>query len=106
MEKREEFKFGVRYNQGKPRMELIPTELIEEVAKVLTFGAEKYDDYNWQKFTPKQRGECVGSLMRHIEAYRKGEKLDPESGLSHLAHAGCNIAFLLWYENNPYVEQI
>lgn len=90
---------AVRHNQDKLRVDLIPTELIEEVAKVLTFGAKKYAPNNWKGFTKQQQDEIVGSLLRHILEYQKGNKLDNESDLHHLAHAACNIAFILYFEN-------
>lgn len=90
---------AVRHNQDKLRVDLIPTELIEEVAKVFTFGAKKYSPNNWKGFTKEQQDEILGSLLRHILEYQKGNKLDSESGLHHLAHAACNIAFILYFEN-------
>lgn len=86
---------GLRYNKGKTRLELIPPELIENVGKVLTFGAAKYAPDNWRNFDEEQIRQCIGSAMRHIEAYRKGEWLDSESNLPHLAHAATNIGFIL-----------
>jgi hypothetical protein len=91
----EVFQTGVKFDQGKPRMELLPPELMVEVAKVLTFGAEKYEARNWEK--GMDWGRIYGSLQRHLNAWASGEDTDPETGLSHLAHAGCNIAFLLAY---------
>lgn len=90
---------AIRHNQDKLRVDLIPTELIEEVAKVFTFGAKKYSPNNWKGFTKEQQDEILGSLLRHILEYQKGNKLDSESGLHHLAHAACNIAFILYFEN-------
>lgn len=90
---------AIRHNQDKLRVDLIPTELIEEVARVLTFGAKKYSPNNWKGFTKEQQGEILGSLLRHILEYQKGNRLDSESGLHHLAHAACNIAFILYFEN-------
>lgn len=89
---------AVRYNQGKLRVDLIPPKFLEEVAKVLTFGAAKYSANNWKNFTAEQQSEILGSLLRHILEYQKGNKLDSESGLHHLAHAACNIAFILYFE--------
>lgn len=92
---------GLRYNKGKPRMELIEPGFMEEVAKILTFGAEKYDINNWKKFDIVKRFQTYGSLMRHLEAHRKGEKNDPESGCSHLCHIVANSMFLWWFDRNP-----
>lgn len=92
---------GLRYNSGKPRMELIEAGFMEEVAKILTFGAEKYEIDNWKKFDNQKRFQTIGSLMRHLEAYRKGEKTDPESNCSHLCHIVANAMFLWWFDRNP-----
>lgn len=92
---------GLRYNKGKPRMELIEPGFMEEVAKILTFGAEKYETDNWKKFDKIKRFQTYGSLMRHLEAHRKGEKIDPESGCSHLCHIATNVMFLWWFDRNP-----
>lgn len=84
-----------RANQGKIQWELIPTEALEEVAKVFTYGAQKYDPDNWRKGFPWR--SVFGSGMRHMQAWLSGEDNDEESGLPHLAHAACNMLFLLQY---------
>lgn len=89
---------GVRYNQNKNRLELIPPEFIDEVGKVFTFGAKKYSVDNWKHLDEDQQKQIMGSLLRHIIEYHKGNKLDDESGLNHLAHAACNIAMMIWFE--------
>ena len=88
---------GLKFDSGKLRYSLIPPVAIAALAKVLTFGAEKYAPNSWQTV---ENGEerYLDALFRHIEAYRSGESIDPESGLSHLAHAACNVAFLLHFE--------
>ena len=87
---------GLKYDAGKPRYSLIPPEAMRGVAEVLTFGAEKYEPNSWQKVEHAEE-RYLDALMRHIEAYRSGEQLDPESGLHHLKHAACNIAFLIHF---------
>jgi len=87
---------GAKHDQGKCRMELVPPELIEAVGTVLTFGAEKYAARNWEK--GMSWGRVFGALMRHMWAWWKGEKSDPETGYSHLWHAACCITFLIAYE--------
>lgn len=84
-----------RANQGKTQWELMPTEALEEVAKVFTYGAQKYDPDNWRKGFPWR--SVFGSGMRHMQAWLSGEDYDEESGLHHLAHAACNMLFLLQY---------
>lgn len=86
---------GMKFDDGKTRLELIPTELIEGVGRVLTFGAQKYEAENWRNFTEADFPRLVGASMRHMEKYRRGEVFDPESGLPHLAHLATNLGFLL-----------
>ena len=86
---------AVKYDSGKLRIELIPPEVIEGIAAVLTFGAAKYADRNWEKGMPW--GRCFAAAMRHLWAWWRGQDKDPESGINHLAHALCCIAFLLTY---------
>ena len=89
---------GLKFDSDKPRYSLIPPILNLEVAKVLTFGARKYAPNNWQLV---ENGEerYLDALYRHLEAYRSGELVDPESGLYHLSHAACNISFLLHFQH-------
>ena len=89
---------GLKYDTGKIPLELLPPEALTEIAKVLAFGAEKYGCHNWRKGMAWSR--LVGAILRHLFAWMQGEDKDQESGLSHLAHAGCDILFLLTYEIN------
>ena len=87
---------AIKHDSEKPRWELLPYDALEEVVKVLTVGAKKYDDRNWEKGFVWSR--LFGALMRHARAWFQGEDKDPETGLSHLAHMGCCILFLLTHE--------
>lgn len=82
-------------DKGKARYDLVLPEFEEGVAEVLTFGADKYEENSWQKIDDREN-RYYAALRRHIAAWRKGEELDPESGLPHLAHAACNIMFLMY----------
>ncbi len=87
---------AIKGDSAKPRMELLPLQTLEQVALVLGHGAQKYGDHNWRKGFHWTR--MVGALLRHISAWMTGEFLDPESGLPHLAHAACNILFLIEHQ--------
>jgi hypothetical protein len=89
---------GLKYDTGKIPLELLPPEALTEIAKVLAFGAEKYGRHNWRKGMAWSR--LMGAILRHLFAWKLGEDKDQESGLSHLAHVGCDILFLLTYELN------
>ena len=96
---------GIKYDSAKPRMNLLPPKAIVEVSKVLTFGAEKYDAENWRKLDDLQNRYTAGAL-RHIFAHMDGEQLDPETNLSHLAHALCCLLFKLEIElENAKIEE-
>lgn len=87
---------GRKDDGGKARHDLIPPELPDAVAQVLAFGAGKYGDRNWEK--GMHWGRPFAALMRHMWAWWRGEKADPDTGMSHLWHAGCCIAFLIAFE--------
>lgn len=89
-------KEGKKFDSEKIRMDLLPTEFIEATSTILTFGADKYGDRNWELGMDWNRP--FGALMRHMWAWWRGEDKDPESGKSHLWHAACNLAFLITYE--------
>lgn len=82
---------------GKPRLSLVPPGIIEAVGEVRTFGCKKYGaPDNWKTVEPEL---YVDALMRHLVRYLRDPKaVDEESGLSHLAHMACNIAFLIEME--------
>ena len=87
---------GTKHDQEKPRWSLLPWEQLEEVVKVLTFGAQKYEAYNWQK-VKQGKDRYMNAALRHIAALGKGEHVDPETGLSHYAHAICSLLFSFWH---------
>lgn len=88
---------GVKADQGKPRLGLVLVEVphaFEKLGTLLGFGADKYAVGNWDK-VPEGEMRYLDALMRHLTQHHKGEKVDPESGELHLAHAAVNIMFLL-----------
>jgi hypothetical protein len=87
---------AVKYDQDKLPMHLLSTEALEQIAAVLQFGAQKYDNHNWRKGFAWSRP--LSAALRHILAFNRGEDRDPESNLSHLAHAACCLMFLIEFE--------
>ena len=87
---------ALKFDGGKLPLHLLSTEAMNQTAAVLAFGAEKYAAHNWRKGFVWSRP--LSAAMRHITAFNAGEDKDPESGLSHLAHAACCIMFLLEFE--------
>jgi len=113
---------GRRYNKNKNRVELIPTFAKNQLADVYTKGAHKYSIYkdkfgvdilgkdipfekrsdyeliddasaNWRKGLPWM--ETIGSVERHIEAWKAGEDVDEELQTLHLANAAWGLFTLL-----------
>ena len=84
---------GIKHDQGKLRYDLVPVEVEEALARVLTYGAEKYAPNNW-RYVTNGTDRYYAALRRHLAAWRMGEELDPESGLPHLSHALACVAFL------------
>ena len=76
-------------------MLLLPFEAIELIVQVLTDGATTYGDDNWKR-VPNAKNRYFAAMMRHIVAYKKGERFD-ESGRRHLAHAASNLMFLMYF---------
>jgi hypothetical protein len=78
---------GVKFDQDKPRMDLLDPLALEGLAAVLTFGAKKYAAHNWRGGISYSR--LFGALLRHTFAILRGEYIDSESGLPHVDHIGC-----------------
>jgi hypothetical protein len=80
---------GVKHDSGKPDLSMVSWELMEEVAKVRMFGAQKYARDNWKRGFKVTRS--LAASLRHIFLFLAGQTNDPESGLSHLSHAVCGL---------------
>lgn len=88
---------GIKHDNGKLQMSLLPFESLEEITKVLEYGAKKYSKDNW-KFVPEGKTRYEDAMLRHFSAYKRGEEFDEESGLKHLHHMACNALFLIWFD--------
>jgi hypothetical protein len=77
---------------------------LEPIVRVLEFGAAKYEPDGW-KSVPDATTRYYDSLQRHLIAWRSGEVNDPDSGEHHLAHAGCCLVFLLWFEATVHIAK-
>jgi dATP/dGTP diphosphohydrolase len=83
------------FDSGKAPIHYLDRHTLEAMAQVIAYGAAKYDEWNWRGGMAWSK--VYDSAMRHLMAWNSGETQDPESGLSHLAHAACNIMFLIQY---------
>lgn len=90
---RAKWEAATKEDGAKVRMSLLPFLPLEEVAAVLTLGAKKYSAHNWRKGFAYSR--LTDAALRHISAFNEGETLDVETNLTHIAHAICELLFLL-----------
>lgn len=87
---------GKKYDQGKLRWDLLPLDVVEKLVEIYEFGANKYEENSWRTIKNGYK-RCRAALFRHLSAYDKGERLDPESGKSHLAHAAWNALSMVYF---------
>jgi hypothetical protein len=92
----------VKHDAGKNLLGCLPPRALMSIGRVLTLGAAKYSRDNWHKV--RERSRYYDALLRHLFAWWAGEDKDPESGESHLAHAGCCLMFLLELEEVGLAE--
>ena len=92
---------GIKADTGKARWDAVPFDALASVVAALTHGAAKYDERpgseNWARLEGGEH-RYFAACMRHLTAWRLGERTDAESGLPHLAHAGACLLFLLGSE--------
>lgn len=89
---------GIKFDGGKLRYSLIPPVALEQIATILTFGAEKYEPDNWQNIEDGIE-RYTDSMLRHIESWRDDKPVDRDSKMHHLAHAATCLSFILWFLN-------
>lgn len=78
---------------GKLRLTLVPRGIIRAIARIRMYGCDKYKDpENWRRVSVERYRDAA---FRHFLAYLDDPAgVDSESGLPHLWHLACNIAFL------------
>jgi hypothetical protein len=96
----------VKHDSDKPKYYMIIPSWLRGIAEVLTSGAITYSPDNWKNYEPTEKRpesatNCYYSaMMRHVEAWREGEKYDKKTGKHHLLHASCCIMFMFWFDTN------
>jgi hypothetical protein len=100
---------GQKFDQDKPRWDLLPWNELESVVKVLTNGSKKYADNNW-KIVPESRRRYFAAMHRHLIEWERGNLIDLVSeggdGQFHLAHLVCDALFLMWFDNNERSKNV
>lgn len=85
---------ALKFDEGKPALDLIPPNALAEIAKGFQHGAEKYGRFNYLKPGFTHHRLCAAAL-RHIYQHINGEDIDKDSGNKHLAHACAALMMLL-----------
>jgi hypothetical protein len=83
---------ALRFNEGKPQLSLIDLRSLEPMARVMEFGAGKYERNNWMKGRPVT--DLLDCLMRHIAAFQRKEDVDPESKQPVIGHILANAMLI------------
>ena len=83
----------IKADAGKPKLTLVPTQIIYDIARVREFGVAKYGKKeSWKEVEIERYRDA---LFRHLLLYiNDPQGVDEESGLTHLSHVACNVAFL------------
>jgi hypothetical protein len=84
-----------KFDSGKVQWTATPPLALESVAKVMTYGAQKYDKFNFLSGEGLAYSRLIDALLRHLWAFIKREDTDPESGEPHLSHLCCCALMLL-----------
>jgi hypothetical protein len=86
---------GARFNDSKADFSLLPLCTLEDEIRGWMYGKKKYAAWNWAKGMPWS--VPFACAMRHLAAWQRGEDIDPESGITHLGLAMCNLRMLTLY---------
>lgn len=89
----------IKADAGKAQLTLVPRQILFDVAKVREYGMKKYGEKeSWKKVEIQRYRDAA---FRHFMAYLDDPKgVDDESGLPHLSHLACNVAFLCELEED------
>ena len=91
---------------GKPQLTLVPRQILFDIARIREYGNAKYPEggpENWRQVDPQRYRDAA---FRHLLAYLDDPAgVDDESGLPHLWHLACNIAFLCEMEKYRYIRE-
>lgn len=97
------YDIGLKFDGGKPPLDLLPYEALAEVAMVMAAGEVKYSAGNWAKGIEMRR--LISAAMRHIGQFNSGQDYDEETNTLHLANAVCNLLFAIWmYKKRPDLD--
>lgn len=98
---------AAKADNGKPKLTLVPHAIIYAIARIREYGVKKYPTgglNNWRKVDVERYRDAA---FRHFITYLDDPHgVDSESGLPHLWHLACNVAFLCELEQDAIIEQV
>jgi len=100
---------GWKDDSGKTRYDLLLWDFIELMALRATRGAEKYGPNNWQNHGKDGPDRHFAAMIRHLMAWRKGEKIDPDpkmKGLTHMDAIAWNAMAINYWDTKREQEQV
>ena len=85
---------AIKADSGKPRISLVPMDILTAIARVREYGVSKYNEKeSWMDVDSSRYNDA---MLRHMIQYiNNPDSVDEESGLPHLWHIACNVAFLI-----------
>ena len=103
----EEVDYHAKQDYGKPKLSLVPRRIIWDVATIREYGNNKYPDGgpdNWRNVdVARYRDAAYRHFLRYLD---DPHGVDDESGLPHLWHLACNIAFLCEIEDDILASMV
>jgi hypothetical protein len=94
--------FGMKHDEGKARIDLVPPSTVIAAGHVFAHGAEKYGERNWSSGIAYSR--LYAAAQRHLLAWWSGEDTDPDSGLPHVDHALANLCMIIGLRERPDLD--
>ena len=89
-------------DEGKLRVDLLPPELEEGIAAILTYGCVKYEERNWEKGMLYMK--MYASIRRHLLSWLKGEDADVESGFPHMWHIATDAMMIATWQERRFIQ--
>jgi|SRR6185437_4988646 len=86
---------AVKFDDDKAEHHLLPSLALEQITKAMSYGAKKYEAYNWALGDGIQWSRYFNACLRHLWLFWRGKNIDDETKTSHLANAGACILILL-----------
>lgn len=86
---------AAKADAGKLELDLVPMQIVKDIAEIRMYGNRKYGNPdNWKQVEMRR---YVNAMLRHMTAFVEDyNSVDEESGLEHYKHLACNVAFICY----------